>query len=441
MSGLNRTRRKHAAQSRADTGRKFRKLFALVAVAVTGTATAALATTAGKSQDQGEPAPLSAFVHIEDVKPNVQPPPVRQDGSTGMFTVDCGTNGNRKLSPDNPVAQPGVKNGAQHVHDFVGNLSISAESTDGSLQDSDTTCNNGDKSSYFWPVVRINKQANTVGANADTLKAAGTPSINCPTIADRLPAVPDQARDEVNQNLRQLDTQIRDATERLTHEQNQRDPNFINNVILNPLRGNRVVTIDRIATAISRNAARPTGLEQLAPCTLNNANANGGSKDSSASATTLPGAEGPNLEVAGNVGGIVQPAGVTIEYRGNATGKVVPMPKLLKMITGAAKPTSRGPANARASWTCSGFTDRLSDKYVICPAGSQVMRVHDFPVAGTGATPTATTTGRTSASRTRPQARAPPAPRPCHSYGSPSRTRSRTMSSRRPNTSLPGSRG
>jgi hypothetical protein len=62
-----------------------------------------------------------------------------------VFTVDCGTNGNRKFSPDNPVAQPGVKNGAQHVHDFVGNLSISADSTDESLEASDTTCVNGDR--------------------------------------------------------------------------------------------------------------------------------------------------------------------------------------------------------------------------------------------------------------------------------------------------------
>ncbi|WP_030438786.1 DUF1996 domain-containing protein [Actinoplanes subtropicus] len=44
-----------------------------------------------------------------------------------------------------------------------------------------------------------------------------------------------------------------------------------------------------------------------------------------------------------------------------------------------AKPLRRGPANARATWTCSGFTDRLSDKYPICPAGSQVQRVPDFP--------------------------------------------------------------
>ena len=80
-----------------------------------------------------------------------------------------------------------------------------------------------------------------------------------------------------------------------------------------------------------------------------------------------------------NTGGIVRPASVLIEYRGNAVSKVVPMPKFLRELTGDAKPTSRGPANARATWTCSGFDGRLSDKYPICPEGSRVQRVQDFP--------------------------------------------------------------
>ncbi|MEU8613358.1 DUF1996 domain-containing protein, partial [Actinoplanes sp. NPDC048791] len=93
----------------------------------------------------------------------------------------------------------------------------------------------------------------------------------------------------------------------------------------------------------------------------------------------LPAPSGPNLELPGNTGAIVRPAAVLIEYRGNATAKVTPMPRFLRALTGDAKPTSRGPANARSTWTCSGFADRLSDKYPICPAGSKVMRVQDFP--------------------------------------------------------------
>jgi hypothetical protein len=269
--------------------RKVRVLLALIAVATAGTATAAIAANVGKNKDQGRPAPLSAFTRIQDVQPNVRAPQPRQGGATGVFTVDCGTNGNRKFSPDNPVAQPGVKNGAQHVHDFVGNLSISAESTDESLEDSDTTCKNGDKSSYFWPVLRINKQANRqVGASADTLKAAGTPSISCPTVADRLPAVPDQARAEVDQNLQLLAQQISEASQRLAREQNQRDPNFVNNTILGPLRSKRVATLDRMAIAIGRNAPRPGNLVSLADCDLSYDGAHAGHGSSAGTAPKHP---------------------------------------------------------------------------------------------------------------------------------------------------------
>jgi hypothetical protein len=337
--------------------------FVALAVAA-GTATVALAAAG----DEGSPAELSAFVSIEDVAPNVVTPPVGDDGSTGVFTVECGTNANRKFNADNPVAQPGVKNGAQHIHDYVGNLSINADSTDESLEASDTTCTNGDKSAYFWPVVRINTDANTGE------EPTGEPAISCPTVADRLPAVPQQARAEVDQNLALLDKQITDASRRLTDPAVKGDPNFVNNAVLGPLMAKRVATLDRIAIAIAigRNAPRPTGLESLAACTLGNSGGDAEEPDE------LPGPQGPDFEIGGNVGTIVQPASVLIEYRGNAASEVVPMPKFLRALTGESKPTSRGPANARPSWTCSGFTDRLTDKYVICPEGSQVLRVHDF---------------------------------------------------------------
>ncbi|HET6531203.1 MAG TPA: hypothetical protein VFH03_11420 [Actinoplanes sp.] len=40
------------------------------------------------------------------------------------------------------------------------------------------------------------------------------------------------------------------------------------NAILGPLADKRVATINRIATAIGRSAARPAGLDALAPCAL-----------------------------------------------------------------------------------------------------------------------------------------------------------------------------
>ncbi len=63
----------------------------------------------------------------------MQNPTPGAQASKGSFTVDCGTNGNGKFSPDNPVAQPGIKNGAEHVHDFVGNLAITANSSNADL--------------------------------------------------------------------------------------------------------------------------------------------------------------------------------------------------------------------------------------------------------------------------------------------------------------------
>ena len=55
------------------------------------------------------------------------------------------------------------------------------------------------------------------------------------------------------------------------------------------------------------------------------------------------------------------------------------MPLGLKILYGDAKQSTNGPANARPSWTCTGFEDRLTDLYPICPAGSKVERIHAFP--------------------------------------------------------------
>jgi hypothetical protein len=482
----------------------------LALVAALLAATAALTVTFVSSGGNGHAdaaTSLSDFMPIQRVSPNVirlRPGP---DASTGRFTVDCGTNGNGKFSPDNPVAQPGIKNGAEHLHDFVGNLAITANSSDADLAASGTTCRNGDKSSYFWPVVRIDRSVRatsdqvrqalaatsgtvvcpsvrtslpavpvpakaaverelsyldqlevtadqrilaTRGVNTrldtevlqwlrtrraaaltrlgDTIRAAGgqrpaglvsltdcdisydtihagphtnhtaaqsaTPQVQCPTVRDKLPGVPRQALSEVNRDLGELDRQISEANERLVTTHGQGGRNFVDNAVLGPLEANRAAVLDRIATAIGGAAARPQGLDSLAGCTLGRPDHDqqgggqqgggqqGGGQPSAAptsSASPLPDPQGPDLELPNNTGGIVRPASVLIEYRGNPVSQVVPMPKFLRELTGDAKPTSRGPANARATWTCSGFADRLSDKYPICPAGSRVQRVQDFP--------------------------------------------------------------
>jgi hypothetical protein len=80
----------------------------------------------------------------------------------------------------------------------------------------------------------------------------------------------------------------------------------------------------------------------------------------------------------GNIGTILRPASVTLEFRGNAKSKVRAMPKFLRVITGDAKAGTNGLTNARAAWTCTGFEDRTTTKYPICPQGSRVERILDF---------------------------------------------------------------
>ncbi len=192
------------------------------------------------------------FVRIEQVRPNVRQVALRGNGSTGSFTSPCGTNAEGHRNSDNFMVAPGKRNGAQHVHDYVGNLSTNAFSTDESLHAAGTTCANDDQSTYFWPVLR------------DTRK-----------------------------------------------------------------RGDDALV-------------------------------DGGGLD-------------------GNFGEILRPATAQLQFRGNPTSKVTPMPDDLTMIMGDAKAVTNGDADARAAWTCTGFEDRATTEYPLCPQGSQLMRILDFP--------------------------------------------------------------
>jgi hypothetical protein len=474
---------------RLGNSRTARHLAVLGVLVATGAVTVVFVSSGGRGTASASTG-LDEFVPIERVAANVTVPRPQRGAAKGVFTVDCGTNGNGKFSPDNPVAQPGIKNGAEHVHDFVGNLAITADTPDAVLAASGTTCRDGDRSAYFWPVVRIDKSVRAGGgakagdsapkvscpdvsgklpvipgsvaravrqqlARLDRMSAAAdralsahgtridarfnnavlaslraqragaikqisrllagaghkptglvstvdcdvsydglhaeqtaaeaalnaaTPTVSCPSIKDHLPDVPDQAVDEVNRNLGELDQQIAEADQRLLAGAGSGGTD----AILGQLKAKRTAVIDRIGIAVGRHGGRAAGLDAYAACAVNGAvpvstPSTSGAPASSAPAAPLPDPSGPNLELPNNTGRILRPTSVLIEYRGNATSKVKPMPKFLRALTGDAKPTSRGPANARASWTCSGFTDRLSDKYPICPAGRQVLRVHDFP--------------------------------------------------------------
>ncbi|MEV6728346.1 DUF1996 domain-containing protein [Streptomyces sp. NPDC051364] len=205
-----------------------------------------------QQQAKGGPA-RSDFVAIGNVKPNVKKPAARGGASTGSFAVQCGTNQEGHFNPDNVIVAPGVSNGAHHMHDYVGNKTTDAFSTNNSLAQSGTTCTNGDQSTYYWPVLRL-----------------------------------------------------RDGK-------------------------------------AEKDAKAP-----------------GGGQDA-------------------NVGTILKPKQVTIEFKGSPVSKVAAMPRFMRIITGDAKALTNGNANANASWSCTGFENRqLKDKYPVCPKGSDVVRTFNF---------------------------------------------------------------
>src|SRR3954447_4736248 len=110
-------------------------------------------------------------------------------------------------------------------------------------------------------------------------------TVNCPTVADKLPAVPASAAAEVQRNLTLLQTQIDEADKRLVDTVGQGGANFVQNAILGPLKDKRVATVNRIATAIGRTAAKPTGLDALAPCVLDAGGVNTGGGANNGAAT------------------------------------------------------------------------------------------------------------------------------------------------------------
>ncbi|WP_084962094.1 DUF1996 domain-containing protein [Thermoactinospora rubra] len=197
------------------------------------------------TQEQNECADLGPFPEdFIDIR-RVPPGGDVLGRSRGSFISRCGTNANGHNNPDNFIVAPGVRNGAHHLHDYVGNLSTDAFSTDESLAAAGTTCRLGDKSTYFWPVLRDRRVDDNIG-----------------------------------------------------------DPD-------------------------------------------------------------------------GNVGRVLRPRQAIMLFRGS--GRVTAMPRFLRMITGDAKAATNGGANANAKWTCTGFTNRITTKYPLCPRGSQVVRILDFP--------------------------------------------------------------
>ncbi|MBT2231463.1 DUF1996 domain-containing protein [Nonomuraea sp. NEAU-A123] len=390
--------------------------------------------------------------------------------------------------------------------------------------------------------------ANATAAPAPEASASATPetsdapapegtaqTITCPSVADKLPAIPAAAKAEVDRNLALLNTQIAEANKRLVTSAGEGGPNFVQNAILGPLADKRTATINRIATAIGRVAARPNlQVEALSTCKLSAASTAAAAETAGPSADdfidiqavspvqqpkrvassgtfvskcgtdqeghtnsdnviTAPGVSNgaqhlnnyvgnestdafstneslaaadttcrisadqstyfwPSLQVrTGGQSTSVLPSAVQLQFRGNATSRVTAAPRFLRLVTGDAMALTNSAAdapadtatdaptdtptdaptdlptdvpsdlptdvptdlptdvptdlptdvatdvptdaptdapadapaasadNARPTWSCTGFTDRLTDKYPICPDGSAVVRILDMP--------------------------------------------------------------
>ncbi|MDX3849519.1 DUF1996 domain-containing protein [Streptomyces sp. AK02-01A] len=123
-------------------------------------------------EDDGAPAgngpEASDFVDIKSVRPNVQQPRPRRGASRGAFTTECGRNEAGKFNSDNVIVAPGVSNGAHHMHDYVGNQANDAFASDDALAAGESSCRNqGDKSTYYWPVLRLQNGQDEADVNAD----------------------------------------------------------------------------------------------------------------------------------------------------------------------------------------------------------------------------------------------------------------------------------
>lgn len=119
------------------------------------------------------------------------------------------------------------------------------------------------------PAAAATTAAPEATTSADVGQTAAVGQISCPDVSSQLPAVPAPAQAEVERNLTLLQTQITEANNRLVTSAGEGGQNFVQNAILGPLADKRVATINRIETAIGRNAPRPNlDVKALADCSL-----------------------------------------------------------------------------------------------------------------------------------------------------------------------------
>ncbi|MFD5416801.1 DUF1996 domain-containing protein [Streptomyces sp. NPDC127069] len=118
-----------------------------------------IAAVLGASRAAGPASVVGPYVDLRRVPPGAAGPAPGPGASTGTVTVECGRNEEGHWNEDNLVVSPGVRAGAHHTHAYVGNLSADALSTDASLAAAATSCGGGDRSVYYWPVLRRTDRA------------------------------------------------------------------------------------------------------------------------------------------------------------------------------------------------------------------------------------------------------------------------------------------
>ncbi|MFI7303773.1 hypothetical protein ACIBM8_11240 [Micromonospora aurantiaca] len=167
-------------------------------------------------------------------------------------------------------------------------------------------------------------QLASAGENNRPATTAAAQTVNCPTVRDKLPAVPAAASAQVERELANLDQEIARQNERLARQavRPEGGPAFIDNAILGPLRSKRVAVLDRIEIAFNRIGAQRPDLDALAACSLNAPGVpsavNGGAGQNGASQNGDAGGQNGNGQNGnGNAGGQNGNAG---GQNGNAGG-------------------------------------------------------------------------------------------------------------------------
>jgi hypothetical protein len=411
------------SQGRHHFSRRAKLTAGVAGLALTAGLAVAISTTGDQGTAQADGADKSLFVDITKVKANVKAPKPQGDATTGTFTVDCGRNENGHFNPDNFIAAPGVQNGAEHLHDYVGNLTTDANSSNNSLEGGGTTCKNGDESAYFWPVIRIDKgqaeaaaaAGNAAAGNAAADAAAADPAAAVAAADKALAAAKKKgdknaikkaeadkaAADKAAADAAAADAAAADAAaaggnnaaadaaaadvaaadKALAAAKKKGDKNAIKKAEADKAAADKAAA-DAAAGAGNAAAGNAAADKAAADKAAADAKKAAAAKNKGQAANKKAAAQGTGKDqvLTGNDGDVQQPQVAELTFRGSPVGDVVAMPKFLKILYGDAKRSINGDKNTKASWTCTGFEDKvLLTKYPICPNGSSVKRIHDFP--------------------------------------------------------------